>query len=332
MRKPLPKRHKPETAAGRSFSTEQEFVNAVADRLQREKEQLQKKRLAWLSLPRLHVAIVEDVFKTEQTAKAPQKKWSLYAKRYFGLQRMEQNQKIREIAQKFGWTKQRLDQFKRAALAYRKEPSIKHYLAIRTEFPELDIQTGFSGETDPLFALEHKCRQYVIDPALVSAATDGFEPNIDKLCLALMERIVARDEISGLGQIQRRRATISNAMINYLIALMLEGFDRHNEEVRIPASLILLIRHQLGPLKGDLHDEYETREARHNAAWVAGQKLKPNERLSINRLIKLASGPDNPISHSTAARWLKDKDFQKWLQFSRQHAANQPKKLPARKR
>ena len=134
---------------------------------------------------------------------------------------------------------------------------------------------------------------------------DGFEPDVDKLCLALMERIVARDKIRGPGQTERRRATISDAMVNFLIAVMLEGFDWHGEALRIPASLILLIRHQLGPLRGDLHEEYRSREARNRAAWRAGEQLKPNEKLSINRLIKLASGPDNPISRATAARWLR---------------------------
>jgi hypothetical protein len=321
MRKPTTKRHKPKTAAGRLASRERESQNAVADWNERSLQE----RLAWLAKPKLHTAIFETIFKTEQIEKYARGNWSLEGRRLFNRQRREQKLEIREITQ--NWAKQRFDQFTSLALAYRKEPSIEHYLAIRTEFPELDIQIGFSSGIDPLFALEDKFRQYGIDPALVAGAMDGFEPEIDKLCLVLMERIVARDKISGPGQIQRRRATISDAMINYLIAFMLEGFDWHNEEVRIPASLILLIRHQLGPLKGDLHAEYKSREARDNAAWGVGQVLKPNEKLSINRLRRLTS-----VSRSTAARWLKDKDFQEWLQFSRQHVVFQPKKLPARKR
>lgn len=317
MRKPTTKRHKPKTAAGRLASREREYQNAVADWNERSLQE----RLAWLAKPKLHTAIFKTIFFTEQIEKYARGNCSREERR-------EQKLKIREITQKFGWARQRFDQFTSLALAYRKEPSIEHYLAIRTEFPELDIQIGFSGGMDPLCALEDKLRQYGIDPALVAGAMDGFEPDIDKLCLVLMERIVARDEISGPGQIQQRRATISDAMINYLIAFMLEGFDWLDEEVRIPASLILLIRHQLGPLKGDLHAEYKSREARNNTAWFVGQVLKPNEKLSINRFIRLASG----ISRSTAARWLKDKDFQGWLQFSRRHVVLQPKKLPARKR
>lgn len=317
MQKPIKRKCKPNTAADHSASRVKVAPNAIADWIQGLDEQAWRERLAWLAKPRLDTAIFEEIFKTEQIAKAPQEKWSPEAKRHFNQQKRQQRQKIREITQKFGWTKKRFDKFKSLAVACRNEPSIKHYLAIRTEFPELDIQIGFSDGIDALFILEAKFRQYGIDPVLVAGATDGFEPDIDKLCLALMECIVARDMISGPGQTQRRRATISDAMVNYLIALMLEGLDLHNEMVQVPASLILLVRHQLGPLKGDLHDEYRSREAKLQVARRVGQLLEPDGKLSINLLVKLASQSNKPISRATAARWLKDKEFNGEIQHVR---------------
>jgi hypothetical protein len=109
-------------------------------------------------------------------------------------------------------------------------------------------------------------------------------------------------------------------MVNYLIAFMLEGADWNNAEIRLPASLILLIRHQIGALKGDLHKELESHETKLTAASIAGQRLEPGESLSINRLMKLTADlPNFTMSRATGARWLKDEEFQVHLKFWQDH-------------
>jgi hypothetical protein len=143
---------------------------------------------------------------------------------------------------------------------------------------------------------------------MIAGAMDGFEPGIDKLCIALMEGIVAREKISGVGSAQKRRAAISDAMVNYLIAIMLDGINWSDAALRPPAALILLIKHQLGPMKGDLYEKYKTHEAQRQLAWSVAQLLEPDEKLSINLLVKMAS-TRTPISRATAARWLKQKRF-----------------------
>jgi hypothetical protein len=286
--------------------------------LQQWNERANQERLAWLSKPRLHLAVFDDLAEAERIAEDSQvRSASPDVKHAIDQQKTERELKAKEAVKMFGWTTQRFSDFKMLVLAYRKEPSIEHYLAIRTQFPELDIQIAMSAGIDPLYALEDKCRQHGIDPASVAGAMDGFEPGIDKLCLILMERIVAREKINGVGAYQRRRAAISDAMVNYLIAFMLEGFDWCGDEVRMPASLVLLIRHQLGPLKGDFHKEHKSHEAMSRAAWSAAQQLEPDEKLSINQLIRLASSADRPIPRSTAARWLKDQKFQRIFESSR---------------
>jgi hypothetical protein len=157
-------------------------------------------------------------------------------------------------------------------------------------------------------------------PGLVAGAMDGFEPNIDELCLVLMDRIVAREKIVGVGALQRRRAAISDAMVNYLIAFMLEGPDWTNEEIRLPASLILLIRHQLGGLKGDLHEEARAHETKVNLASAAAESTKLGEKPTISLLVKLASR-NNPISKATAARLRKDKKFIRLIEEFRKTSA-----------
>jgi hypothetical protein len=299
-------------------SESQTSQSVVKEWSQQWDEQVHKAREAWLSMPRLHLAVFDRLAEAERIAEDPRvRSASPEVKRTIDRQKTERELKAKEAVKMFGWTAQRFDDFKKLALTFRKEPSIEHYLAIRTEFPELDIQIGMSRGLEPLWEIEDKCKQCGIDPHLIAGAMDGSERAIDRLCLTVMKRIVAREGISGSGAYQRRRAAISDAMVNYLIAFMLEGLDWCEDERRMPASLILLIRHQLGPLKGDFHKEYESRESMRQAAWIAGQQLKPNQKLSINGLIKLASSAGSPIPRSTAARWLKNPEFRKRLEFSR---------------
>jgi hypothetical protein len=314
----------PQEAKAARADSERE--NSGGDWLQRYEDLSWQKLVAWQKRPRLHTGIFEQALKSHLFTEHPESAFpSSEVKAAFLRERAEVLHGIEETKTRLGWDTARFDEFANLAVAFRKEPSIEHYLAIRKSFPDVDIQVGLSGGIDPLFAIEGKCRQLEIDPALVAGAMDGYEPDIDDLCLVLMDRIVARKKISGIGAAQKRRAAISDSMVNYLIAFMLDGVDWHNETIRLPASLILLIRHQLGPLKGDLHEEFESREAKLRAAWIAAQELEPGESLSINRLVRLASRPDKRLSRSTAARWLADKSFQKHFK-SAQHIKHHPEK------
>lgn len=217
---------------------------------------------------------------------------------------------------------ERFEQLSELVLAFRESPSIEQYSLIRKHFPEVDIKVALSGGVSAALAIETQCEEYGIPASLLGGALDGSEPDIDELCLILIELLVARDKIKGPGAMQRRRAAISDAMVNYLIAFMLEGIHWADAEIRVPPSLVLLIRHRLGSLKGDLHAQYESGQMKLNAAWFAGQLLGPQERLSINRLLELSQQiPDGSVSRSTAARWLKDEEFQSRLKWSRDFKA-----------
>lgn len=230
---------------------------------------------------------------------------------------------IANIKQLLTGDEQRFEQLAQLSIAFRESPSIEKYTLIRKNFPELDIQVSMSGGIDPLFAIEEECEQHGIPARLVASAMDAFEPAVDRLCLILIDRLTDRSKITGPGAVQRRRQAISDAMVNYLIAFMLEGVDWADVEFRLPASLILLIRYQLGQLKGDYHQAYESRELKIEIARFVGQQLPAHEKLSINRLVGLVGKVRGwSVSRSTAAKWLKDKEFQKWFEFSRQIKQN----------
>src|SRR5262249_51303561 len=131
----------------------------------------------------------------------------------------DQADELRKAARSLAWNKQRLDRLQSLALAYRNDPSIKNYLAVRTEFPEIDIRINFSDLIEELIWARRKCEQHEID----ASAINGYEPDIDKLCTLLMDRLLKREKLSGPGHLQQRRAAISDALVNYVIRLILEG-------------------------------------------------------------------------------------------------------------
>jgi hypothetical protein len=96
----------------------------------------------------------------------------------------------------------------------------------------------------------------------------------------------------------------------------LESFDWNEEEVRIPASLVVLIRHQLTGTNPDLHATYLAREHKYQLAIGVAQILKPGEKLSISRLASIAN-----IPRIRASRLLKDVDFIQWLELAKRWAA-----------
>jgi len=229
-------------------------------------------------------------------------------------------QKVEAVAKEIGWSDWRLDIFSQVVVAYRRSPTIENYVRVRRLFPEVEIQVARFSGLDSLFVLESDFKKQGVDPDLVAAALeDADEPATDALCLHLLECLIARSKLpkTGPGHIAKRRSAISDATVNYLISTMLESFDWHEETFRIPASLVVLIRHQLCGLKPDLHEEYLLREKRHNVALLAAQQLKAGERLSINKLVAITG-----IPRSTAARWLADQEFQQWLEVGRKWAAD----------
>jgi hypothetical protein len=278
-----------------------------------------QKRLAWLRRPRLHTAVFAEAYRDEQIAAEWAKRGVVPVEpELFEQKRANQAKRIEQVTKNLGWSNERLALFKQFVVAYSREPTIQNYVRVRRSFPEVEIEVSQFAGIDALFAFEDKYRAFGIDPALIAAALDADEPSIDALCLHLLELLIARGRLpkDGPKHIEKRRNAISDSIVNYLISQMLEAFDWHQETFRIPASLVVLIRHQLCGVTPDLHEEYLSRERRHKAAHSLGQRLKPNERLSINRVAAMLA-----IPRSTAARWLTDKDFQHWVEAGRKWAA-----------
>jgi len=164
------------------------------------------------------------------------------------------------------------------------------------------------GGIDPLLHLEPELKKHDIDRLLVAGALDAIVPDMDELSLRLMERLVAREKLpkKGPGHIEMRRNAISDALIDYLIVMMLEATDWNTESQpnEIPSSLIVLIRERLRGAWPDLRKAYLSSEERDNAAHSAARHFETFEQISVRKLERLSGK-----SRMTASRWLKDPRF-----------------------
>jgi hypothetical protein len=258
---------------------------------QRFSEHAWQKRRVWLRRP--HIARWELEDAPDNVPEAPKEV-------------AERARKQNELAKKLGWKPERLARFKQLVLRYEKDPTIANYLQIRRDFPETEIEVGyFGGGIDAPFELEEKFAGHGIDPMLLLGASVADEPDIDALCLQVLELLVMRGKLpkEGPGFIEKRRKAISDATINYLIVEILEAIDRYAGS--IPGSLVVLIREQLCGSNPDLHQQYLARERFQNAAYSAGQLFQQTgEQISVRDLAAAAG-----VSRGTAARWLADKRF-----------------------
>ncbi|MHC1944492.1 hypothetical protein IF803_08915 [Bradyrhizobium sp. UFLA06-06] len=288
------------------------LLNAWAVKAKRE-------RFEWLNRPRLHIAVFEESRRDEELEELIATKRATFKREVdaeaFARRKEKRQQEIHARIGSLSWSTEKLKLFVDAVVAYEKDASIQNYLSIRQKFPEVEIQVSRFGGIDPLFALEADFRDQGINPDLIAGALDAVEPGVDALCVRLLELLSEREKLpkKGPGSIDRRRKAISDATVDYLIATIFEAYDWNEDVYRVPASLVVLIRHQLRGVQPDLDAEYRLRERKKNVAMMVAQELKPNERLSINRL-KLLAG----IPRTTAARWLSDADFQRWLDFGRE--------------
>jgi hypothetical protein len=216
---------------------------------------------------------------------------------------------------------ERLMSFKALVAAYQGVPSLENYLRLRREFPNVEIDVALYGGIDALCALEPHLKKHEIDPQLVAGVLDASEPKIDELSLLLMERLVARGKLpkNVPGHIEKRRQAISDPLVDYLIVIMLDAMEwNKTHPIVIPSSLIVLIRDRLCGTSPDLLKECHLKEAQEHAAFLAAQRLKQDEKLSIGKLAAVVG-----ISESKVERWLRDESFREEFDSCRKMVASE---------
>ena len=209
---------------------------------------------------------------------------------------------------RLGWSKKRLASFQKLFAEYQRSSSIATYLKIRRSFPEVEISAILFLPLS--YTFEDELERLRIGH-LVGRALDADEHNVDDLCLRLMELLVERDALpkSGPGYIYQRQTAISDALLNYVISMVLESYLSLDKPRDIPGSLVVLMRRQLCGENPDLYGAEKAFMKQNHAAELIADGLDNGEQLTLRKAAKLLNMP-----RSTTARWFASKVFQKLLE------------------
>ncbi len=189
--------------------------------------------------------------------------------------------------------------------AYKNNPSIKHYVKLRRENPDAEIEVSVIGGMDQLFFMEPELRKYGFDTSLVASVMDADPDAISDLSLQLMEKIIESESLSRSGEthLARRGMAIPERLINWLIACMLDALS-WNDELHIPRDLIVLIRGRLSGSNPEYEQASRAHQRRGDAISIGGQLLARGIKPSFRMLAKALD-----VAPSTVKRWFPNGEF-----------------------
>lgn len=195
---------------------------------------------------------------------------------------------------------------KRISKNFKKNPSIKHYVQLRRQYPDVEIEVATNRGMDWLSHNYQLLEEMEIDTMLVAGALDADAADISELSLRIMELLIARGELEVLGDthLQSRGKSIRDGFVNYSIALMLDALS-WKDVLEVPRDLIVLIKHVLGAETSNEAEKIDTSNRRFNALYTAAH-LRKNGKSSTMADVARAMG----VSRSTVTRWFPEDEFE----------------------
>lgn len=194
---------------------------------------------------------------------------------------------------------------------FKDDPTIEHYLKLRTENPKKEIEVAVTGGMDWLLANDQLLQDNGIKPKWMAAALDADDEAINHISLTLLQKLADRKKLldEGATQIASRGIAVSNSFVNYLIAIMLDALSWNNR-LEIPRDLIVLTRYQLlGTEVPAIKKRQEAHELKSSVEWVAAQLLERQEKISMRKIAKILGVNVSTISRMFSDNELEEKAF-----------------------
>ncbi len=171
---------------------------------------------------------------------------------------------------------------KNLSRVFKDDPTIDHYLRLRRENPEEEIEVAISGGMEFLIFKLTLLEKFGIDPMRFAGILDADAGDISELSLLLLKHLVERKKAEGTGEthlVGRGRA-ISDSQVNYMITTMLDAMS-WTGELTISRDLIVLIRHQLGGgPSNDISKGLESDKLKKAAVYTGAQLLEQGQVFS----------------------------------------------------
>jgi hypothetical protein len=195
--------------------------------------------------------------------------------------------------------------YNKASKEFKESPTIETYVRLRRERPNVEIEVATTGGLEFVLFHEEQLRDYGIDPDLVSGVLDAAPEAQTELALRLMESIIQRNEKEDTGatHLISRREAISEALVNYLIGVALDGLS-WNDDLLISRELIVLIKHQLGVSTSRYIEEQKIINRKFEARWMAGLLIRKGKLPSYRNIARSLG-----LQASTVKRWFSDQNI-----------------------
>jgi hypothetical protein len=157
--------------------------------------------------------------------------------------------------------------------AYKQDPTLERYLALRRSHPDAEIEVAVLGGIDDLFALEGELARYGIGAhPLMTGVLDADQAAISELSLKLMDHIVRARQLTEKGETQlvRRGAAMPDSLIDWLICVALDAQSWTNS-MELNRDLIVLIRERLGGSNQHYRQAVTAHTRQRSALWIGAQ-------------------------------------------------------------
>jgi hypothetical protein len=188
---------------------------------------------------------------------------------------------------------------------YKASGDIKEYVKLRRSNPDTLIEIATSLSLEWVIANEEVLKAHSIEPQIVAGALDADPACISELSLLLLERLIEREALTQSGEthIQSRGKAISDSLVNYLIAMMLDALD-WNDQLYISRDLIVLIKHMIGANKSHEAKSMQSYSSKQEALFLAVQLRRRGDDVSMRSIAKLMG-----VNVSTVSRWFPGGEF-----------------------
>jgi hypothetical protein len=191
--------------------------------------------------------------------------------------------------------------------AYKRNPTLENYLALRRENPEGEIEVAIHGGIEQLFYMTDELARYGIEAGEFASVLDADNEAITYFSLFFMEKIVEARNLTKAGEthLVRRGLAVPNKLIDWFITCALDSLS-WTDELEINRDLIVLIRERLGGPFPEYEEGSKIHERKMNATIVAGALKAQGDMPSIRQMAKAMN-----VAPSTFMRWFEPGEFER---------------------
>jgi hypothetical protein len=191
--------------------------------------------------------------------------------------------------------------------AYKRNPTLENYLALRRENPEGEIEVAIHGGIEQLFYMTDELARYGIEAGEFASVLDADNEAITYFSLFFMEKIVEARNLTKAGEthLVRRGLAVPNKLIDWFITCALDGLS-WTDELEINRDLIVLIRERLGGPFPEYEVGSDVHQKKMNAKIIGGSLQAQGVKPTLRLVAKLMG-----VTPTTVMRWFEKGEFQR---------------------